>query len=448
MKRFELGVLLGLCLAMVPGWALALTYTTPTTTDGVVESSTPALGGTTWESDELMANDGGTNFYVTWDDTMLFVAITGTYATQEDGQYDWFIAFDIDHVPGSGGTADGYGHVTFSGDYLPEYIYYRAGGFGWYESSDWTGSSWNYRGWSSNCSYGGWSGNLVSEMCIPLSMLGNADSLAIVSWISTEDNSQIVASFPTANPIGAKSQPMNYFWVAPTLGAGVAPNTLAVKPTPPSAIVDNERSFAVTCTVMADITPGNCGGAVTSMTFYYTTDGTTPTLSSPFVVGAYDTCRTGADTTDTFYGVIPAPDDSTVKWIAVGTASNGLSDTSDNVQSFVQGGTAWVGNAGSSPTDCTVWAEIFVGDDGATTWMKFKYTTDLSDPRASGTAVIADGTFDYKTGNNDRYYAVLSGPSNGDTVTWYAYGLDKYNNTAQTDTFFTFIQGDTARIYN
>ncbi|MFZ1946544.1 MAG: T9SS type A sorting domain-containing protein, partial [bacterium] len=69
-------------------------------------------------------------------------------------------------------------------------------------------------------------------------------------------------------------------------------------------------------------------------------------------------------------------------------------------------------------------------------------------PRASGTAVIADGTFDYKTGNNDRYNAVLSGPSNGDTVTWYAYGLDMYNNTAQTDTFFTFIQGDTARIYN
>jgi hypothetical protein len=435
------------CLFGLPAAVLGLTYTTPTTTDGLVESSTPALGGTTWETDELMANDGGTNFYLTWDDTTVYVAVTGTYANQEDGQYDWFIAFDVDMIPGSGATSDGYGHVTFSGSYLPEYIYYRAGGMGWYESTSWDGAAWTWRGWSSTCSYGGWSGNLTSELCIPRSMLGDADSMAVVSWISTEDNSTILASFPTANPIGAKSQPMSYFWIAQSLGAGVAPNTLPIRPTPPSAILDNERSVPLTCTVLADITPGNCG-STTSMVFYYTTDGSTPTISSSFVTGSYDTCRTGADTTDTFYAVIPAPDDSTVKWIALGTASNALTDQSDAVQTFVQGGSAWIGNAGSSPTDCTVWAEIYVGDGGQTTWVDFKYTTDGSDPRVSGTAVNVDGTFDYQTGNNDRFYSVLTGPTSGQTVNWFAYGRDVHNNYAETDTFYTFVQGDTARIYN
>ena len=447
MRILRLSLAGTLWLVALSAVALGLTYTTPVTTDGVIETSTPALGGTTWETDELMANDGGTDFHLTWDDTTVFCAIGGTYAVQEDGQYDWFIAFDIDMIPGSGATSDGYGQVTFSGSYLPEYIYYFAGGMGWYENSEWTGSAWNYRGWSNSCSYGGWSGNKVSEICIPLAMLGNADSLAVCAWITNEANTQILASFPTANPIGTTPQAMTYFWVAPGLGPNVAPNGLAVKPMPPSASVDNERSYPFTCTAMADITPGNCG-STTSMTFYYTTDGSVPTESSSFVVGTYDTCRTGADSTDTFYAVIPAADDSTVKWLAKGTARNGLTDWSDAVQQFVQGGTAWVGNAGSSPTDCTVWAEIYVGDGGTTTWMKFKYTTDATDPRVSGTATIADGVFDAQLGSNDKFYAVLSGPAAGASVNWYAYGEDVNNNTAQTDTFYTFVQADTARIYN
>jgi hypothetical protein len=447
MRNLAKVLALSLSLVWIPVLAFGLTYTTPNTTDGVVENSAPALGGTTWESDEVMANDGGTFFHLTWDDSTVYVAVTGTYANQEDGQYDWFIAFDTDMTADSGATSDGYGQVTFSGNYLPEFVYYFAGGMGWYESSNWTGSEWNWRGWSANCSYGGWSGNLASELCIPRSMIGDPESFAVVSWISTEDNSSIVASFPTANPIGAKPQAMTYFWVAANLGQGIAPNTLPVMPTPPSALVDNERSFPHTCTVMADITPGNCG-STTSMVFYYTTDGSTPTEASSFVVGTYDTCRTGADSTDTFYGVIPAPDDSTVKWIAKGIASNSVSDVSDAVQSFVQGGTAWVGNAGASPTDCTIWAEIFVGDGGQTTWVDFKYTTDLSDPRTSGTAVLANGVFDSQQGNNDKFYAVLSSAPAGSTVNWYAYGRDVFNNYAQTDTFYTFVQGDTARIYN
>jgi hypothetical protein len=445
MRRFWPLVVLGLCL-MLPAWALGLTYTTPNTTDGVVESDPPVLGGTTWETDELLDNDGGTDFYFTWDDTSFYTAITGTYAEQEDGYYDWFIAFDTDQVPGSGATSDGYGAVTFTGDFLPEVIYYFAGGSGWFESSEWDGSQWVFRGWSDTCSYGGWSGNYTSEHCMPRAMVQNPDSVAICSWITDENQTVVVASFPSSNPIGATTQAMPHFFVAKDLGPGISPNMLPVEPPAGAAIVDNERSYPFTCTTMADITPGDCGSS-TSMVFFYTTNGSEPDTLSSFVAGVYDTCRAGADTTDTFYAIIPAADDATVKWIAMGTARNGISDISDTSFTFVQGGTAWVGNAGSSPTTCTIWAEIYVGDSGATTEIKFPYSIDGSDPRVTP-ADTADGIFDTKLGNNDKYYAVLDAVAPGVEVNWYAFGTDAYDNYAETDTFFTFVQGDTADYYN
>ena len=451
MRNVFTSLVAGLCLVIVPALALSLTYTTPNTSDGVIENATPVLGGTEWESDELVDNDGGTDFHLTWDDTTYYLAIAGTYADQEDGDYDWIIAFDTDLVPGSGGTSDGYSHVTFTGKFLPDVIYYFAGGWGYYEYSVWDGAQWTWplgAGWINVCSYGGWDGNLVSEICIPDSIFADPDSIAISSWITDENQGQVVATFPKANPIGSTPQLMAHFFVARDTGPGVAPNTLPVEPPPPSASVENERSYANTCTALADLIPGNCG-ATTQMTFYYTIDGSDPDSNSSFVVGTYDTCSTLGDTTDTFYAVFTsAPDESTVKWIAKGVAKNGIVDWSDAVQSFVQGGTAWVGNEGSTPTDCTIWAEIYVGDGGSTTYMKFDYTTDGSDPKTSGTVQTIDGTFDAQLGNNDKFFAVLSTVGDGTAVNWYAYGTDAYNNYAESDTFFTFVQGDTADYFN
>lgn len=443
---------LSLCLLVVPAMVFGLTYTTPNVTDGVVESDTPVLGGTTWESDELIDNDTDTDFHFTWSDSTFFVAIAGSLANQGDGQYDFFIAFDLDQVPGSGGTSDGYGSVTFAGDYLPEVICYMAGCCGWREYSVWDttgGGSWDFGmfSWTDTCSYGGWDGNKTSEICIPGYILGYPDSLALAAWLTTEDNSQILASFPHANPIGASTQEMTHFFVAKDLGPGVSPLMLPVLPPIGDAVVDNEQSFEFTCTALADITPGNCGNT-TSMTFYYTTDGSTPDETDAFVVGTYDACRTGADTSDTFYAIIPAADDALVTWIAKGTAKNGFSDWSDTTFTFTQGGTAWVGNQGSSPTTCTAWAEIYVGDAGATSYIKFPYTKDGSDPRVSATVDTLDGTFDTQLGNNDKFFAVFTAPLDGDTVKWYAFGEDVNNNYAETDTVYFFVQGDTADIFN
>jgi hypothetical protein len=451
MKHLVLAIALGLCLLVIPAWVFGLTYTTPNTTDGVVESDPPVLGGTTWESDELIDSDTDTDFYFTWDDTTFYFAIAGSLANQGDGNYDFFLAFDTDQIAGSGATSDGYGQVTFTGDYLPEVIYYFAGCCGWHESSEWDttgGGSWIWRGWTDYCTYGGWDDNKTTEACFADSLIQYAESLAVVAWITNEDNNQILASFPHANPIGATSQEMEYFFVAKNLGSGVSPVMLPVLPPQGDAVVDNEQSFEFTCTAMADITPGNCGNT-TSMTFYYTTDGSTPDETDAFVVGTYDDCRTGADTSDTYYAIIPAPDDALVTWIAKGTAKNGFTDWSDTTFTFTQGGTAWVGNEGSSPTTCTAWAEIYVGDGGATTFVKFPYTTDGSDPRVSATVDTLDGVFDTQFGNNDKYYAVFDMVPDGQTVSWFAFGEDVNSNYDDSDSsFFTFIQGDTADIFN
>ncbi len=453
MQRLSM-FLVFVCLLVLgfPTFVLALTYTSPVTNDGVVENAQPMLGGTQWETDEFIDADGSTNFHFTWDSNKIYFAIQGPYADLEEkpNGYEWFIAIDTDLRAGSGATSDGYGKVTFSGDHLPEFILYFAGGVGWYETSLWNPitQSWVWRGWTDSCSYGGWVNNKTSEICIPRSHFGNPTSIAVCSWITNEAQTMVVASYPSANVIGNVPVAMTYFWRVANLTENVSPNQLPISPAPPEAIVDNERSFPHTCTVMADITPGNCGRS-TSMVFYYTTDGSTPdTSTSSYVVGTFDSCRSGADTTDTYYAIIPAPDEALVRWIAKGTASNGLVDVSDQVQQFVQGGTAWVGNAGSSPTTCTIWAEIYVGDGGNTTFIKFPYTTDGSDPRISATADTAIGLFDAKLGNNDKFYAVLSIVPNGTTVNWYAFGRDAYNNYAETDTFYTFVQGDTAELYN
>lgn len=452
MWRFGSFILVSFLVASFPALLVALTYTSPVTIDGVVESAEPVLGGTSWETDELIDVDGSTNFHFTWDSDKIYFAIQGPYADLEekpDG-YEWFIAVDTDLQAGSGAVSDGYGKVTFSGDHLPEFILYFAGGVGWYETSEWdqNSQSWIWRGWTDSCSYGGWIDNKTSEICIPRAHFGNPTSIAVCSWITDEAQTQVVASYPSANVIGNVPVVMAYFWVVEELTENVAPSGLPVSPTPPEAIVDNERSYPYTCTVMADITPGDCGSS-TSMIFYYTADGSDPdTSTSPSVAGTFDACRTGADTTDTYYAIIPAPDEAVVRWIAKGTASNGLVDVSDQIQQFVQGGTAWVGNAGSSPTTCTVWAEIYVGDGGNTTSIMFPYTTDGSDPRTSTSADTATGLFDQKLGNNDKFYAVITDVPTGTTVNWYAFGRDAYGNYAETDTFYTFDQGDTAELYN
>jgi hypothetical protein len=94
-----------------------------------------------------------------------------------------------------------------------------------------------------------------------------------------------------------------------------------------------------------------------------------------------------------------------------------------------------------------VWAEIYVGDEGQSAYVNFPYTTDGTDPRVSPEDTL-DGVFDTKLGNNDKFYAIVAAAAPGDTVNWYAYGEDANNNYAETDTFFTFVQGDTADYYN
>ncbi len=189
-----------------------------------------------WEGDEILETDSDRTVYLTWDSANLYLGLelpTGEYLGDDASNKSFFVAIDTDMTNASGAAADGYGNVTFTSPYLPEVIYYYAGGVGWYEWSSWNGSGWDWQGWSDAGTYYDWDGNpgLLpgTELTIPLANLGNPDEIAVIAWLTPESGSNLESSWPTANPIGtAPLLSTAYFF---TLEEGV----------PPSDSVDNPR---------------------------------------------------------------------------------------------------------------------------------------------------------------------------------------------------------------
>ena len=129
-----------------------------------------------------------------------------------------FVAIDVDQTLGSGATSDGYGKVTFSGGYLPEYCFYFAGGGGWAEWSSWDGSAWVWNGWTDDWGYYGWNnaGNYDDELMITWNRLGNPTGIVFKAWITGEADGTILASWPTENPVGVTPDlPLGYQFFSP-----------------------------------------------------------------------------------------------------------------------------------------------------------------------------------------------------------------------------------------
>jgi hypothetical protein len=105
----------------------------------------------------------------------------------------------------------------------------------------------------------------------------------------------------------------------------------------------------------------------------------------------------------------------------------------------------WCGNGYSDPSTNFVEAQVWPGDNGATTWMNFIYTTDGSDPFTSPTAVTQPGTFYQFVGNNDWYQAWLTANS-GDVVKWFAEAQSADLTVCNSD-MYQFVSGYTPPTY-
>ena len=188
---------------------MATTYTSPTL-EGIIDTITPVSWGhyEDFETETFSAADY--TLWITWDADNLYVGIDRD--TDIDNRYlgdsypddlSLFVAIDTDQTPGSGATSDGYNRVTFSGGYLPEYCFYFAGGGGWAEWSTWTGTAWNWNGWTDDWGYYGWSGgNIDDELQITWARLGDPTGIVFKAWITGEGDGTVLASWPTENPVG------------------------------------------------------------------------------------------------------------------------------------------------------------------------------------------------------------------------------------------------------
>ncbi len=226
--------------------------------------------------------------------------------------------------------------------------------------------------------------------------------------------------------------------------------------------IGSQGSNPDTNTMWAEMNPGTSSdnnqatqsdGSATSMTFYYTADGSVPTLQSARLTGIFDGQNGTHGNNDKYYAIVPASYGQRIRWFALGNASNGAHNVTVP-QSFISkslDGYAWLGGEGTDPDTNTVWADVYPGtsnDDnaatisnGADTAMKFFYTLDGTAPTEGSpwTSGIFDGQ-NATHGNNDKYYAIIPA-SRGQTVKWFARGNSSTggSNTSGDGSFISNI---------
>ncbi|MFH1312914.1 MAG: hypothetical protein ABIJ00_06765 [Candidatus Eisenbacteria bacterium] len=183
---------------------------------------------------------------ITWDADFLWLSVDSDTCRRFLGDgagppadLSFFVAIDVDQTFGSGAPADGYGNVNFYGCYMPEYIFYFAGGGGWYEWGYWTGTEWDWRGWRNDNTYYAWPGGDVwdDEFGVLWSDLGLPQGVAVMAWITDDvtfgTDPGVLASWPIQNPIGVLP---TFMWAYPFFFphvpgpmpvAGFAPNSVS-----------------------------------------------------------------------------------------------------------------------------------------------------------------------------------------------------------------------------
>lgn len=152
---------------------------------------------------------GAYTAYLTYDLDALYLGVdrdsTDRYLGDQSGVTDnFFLAIDVDGIAGSGATSDGYGRVDFAGPMLPDFIYYFAGGGGWYERGSWNGAGWDWLGWTNADTYYGWTDDPGDphpndEMKMWMSEIGGGPEVTVWAWMTLRDDGNVYASWPTGH---------------------------------------------------------------------------------------------------------------------------------------------------------------------------------------------------------------------------------------------------------
>jgi hypothetical protein len=238
----RLAIAWGVSVLLVSGAASGVTYNTPVL-DGVIGADWPP------ESvfETLYLDDCPYTLHITWDADFLWIGLESDTCRRflGDGETDisFFVAIDVDRASWPSFLGDCYGNVQFHGCFLPDYIYYFAGGAGWYEWGHWDPPDFYWLGWRDDNTYYAWDGGGLydDELGILWSDIGYPAGITVAAWISEEDCfggcgirpcPGVLAAWPPENP------PANcgHFWWAypffmphipgPMPLEGFAPNTV------------------------------------------------------------------------------------------------------------------------------------------------------------------------------------------------------------------------------
>ena len=235
-------------VALVMTWSAAATGTT---------FYTPVLDGYAhaYPADSYWEEQAIPRTYelaTTWDADFLWVALNSEvgrrFLCDGDTCLSFFVAIDVDQTFGSGAPTDGYGNVNFYGCYMPEYIYYFAGGAGWYEWGYWDGAAWDWRGWRSDNTYYGWPGEgaVDDELGILWQDLGFPAGIAVMTWITDDPcfscdpgYDGVLAAWPIENPTGSCP---TFMWAYPFFAPHV-PGPMPVEGFAPNSVTATSGEY-------------------------------------------------------------------------------------------------------------------------------------------------------------------------------------------------------------
>jgi hypothetical protein len=244
---FLLGLLIGY------GGVCAETFNTPVL-DGVIGDDWGT--GSAFETQTL---DGCTyTLHVTWDAEFLWIGLESDtcrrFLGDNEGDISFFVAIDVDQVYGLGSFDDGYGNVKFYGCYRPEYIFFYAGGAGWYEWAYAVESSFTWLGWRNDNTYYAWDGGGVydDELGILWSDIGNPPGVAVMAWINDENCTGGCGIRPWCAGVLVGWPPQNspancgLFWWAYPFFAPHVPGPMPVEGFDPDNVTPTNGEFSAT----------------------------------------------------------------------------------------------------------------------------------------------------------------------------------------------------------
>jgi len=176
-----------------------------------------------WQSDENMSGRDNANWYLTWNETTIFVGVArGETFHGSTDDYDVIWVY-MDTTAGGTTTS-----VDWSGTHtLPfnaEWCFILRPLNKYWNLRHWDGSA-----WQADMSYNGgepaqdWT-NGIAEIAIPKADIGNPTALNITFYFTNGYNNWLFGASPRENPSGASPQTLISYWIEGTLDNATAPN--------------------------------------------------------------------------------------------------------------------------------------------------------------------------------------------------------------------------------